>query len=164
MELSKIIESVLSYHAAHVTVTGGEPLAQPDCLSLLTLLCDQGLNVSLETSGAMSIEGVDSRATTILDLKPPASGEEAKNDWNNISLLKPQDQVKFVVGNRADYDWSKSKIIQYGLENRVKELLFSPVQGQQNPTQLAEWILSDRLPVRLQLQLHKLLWNDEPGH
>jgi 7-carboxy-7-deazaguanine synthase len=147
-----------------VTVTGGEPLAQPACLPLLAALCDAGYEVSLETSGAMPVQAVDPRVVKVLDLKTPASGEVARNDYGNIPALTAKDQVKFVICNREDYDWARFKLDEYRLAKRVDDVLFSPSHGELAPRELAEWILHDRLPVRLQLQLHKLLWNDEPGH
>ncbi len=162
MALETILDEVKAFAVKHVTVTGGEPLAQPECLSLLTALADQGFEVSLETSGALDVSEVDSRVVKIIDLKPPGSGEEAKNRFENLDHLSGKDQIKFVIGNREDYLWSKGILAQYQLPSRC-EILFSPVAGEQNPRQLAEWILEDRLPVRFQLQLHKLLWGDEPG-
>lgn len=163
-DLSDIVEEIASYGARHVTVTGGEPLAQPNCIVLLTMLCDLGFVVSLETSGAMSIAKVDQRVVTILDLKTPGSGECDRNLESNIVLLKPQDQVKFVICDRRDYEWSKAKVDQFDLRSRVQEILFSPSFGQVSYRELAEWILQDRLPVRMQIQLHKHIWGDEPGH
>ena len=162
--LSDIVEEVASHGARHVTVTGGEPLAQPNCIALLTMLCDRGFVVSLETSGAMSIAKVDARVVTILDLKTPGSGECDRNLESNVGLLKPQDQVKFVICDRRDYEWSKAKVDQFDLRSRVQEILFSPSFGQVSYRELAEWILQDRLPVRMQIQLHKHIWGDEPGH
>jgi 7-carboxy-7-deazaguanine synthase len=164
MTLADIAGKVAAYNPAYVTVTGGEPLAQPNCLPLLGLLCDAGYEVSLETGGAMPLAGVDSRTVVVLDLKTPDSGEMARNDYANIPLLKPQDQVKFVICSRGDYEWARFKLDEYGLPGRVGDILFSPSHGQVQPRDLAEWILADNLPVRLQLQLHKLLWQDEPGH
>jgi len=161
--LENILASVAEYGAGHVTVTGGEPLAQPGCLDLMQRLCDHGYEVSLETSGAMSVADVDPRVVKVLDLKTPASGECARNLYSNINHLLPGDQVKFVICDRADYEWARFKLDEFGLAQRVADVLFSPSFGQQNATELADWILADRLPVRLQLQLHKLLWNDEPG-
>jgi 7-carboxy-7-deazaguanine synthase len=160
----RVLDTVAGYGARYVTVTGGEPLAQPACLPLLTALCDAGYEVSLETSGAMPVAEVDPRVVKVLDLKTPASGEMARNDYGNIEHLTRQDQVKFVICDRADYDWARFKLDEYRLAERAGDVLFSPSHGQQHPRELAEWILADRLPVRLQLQLHKLLWNDEPGH
>jgi len=162
--LSDILQAVRATGAHHVTVTGGEPLAQPECLPLLTELCNEGFEVSLETSGALSVAGVDQRVSKVLDLKTPGSGECARNDYDNIPLLTRNDQVKFVICDRADYDWARFKLDELGLAGRVDEILFSPSYGQQDATQLAEWILADRLPVRFQMQLHKLLWHDAPGH
>jgi len=162
--LQEVVEQVASFQPRYVTVTGGEPLAQPNCLPLLSALCDEGYEVSLETSGAMAIGDVDPRVVTVLDLKTPASGEVARNDYGNMPLLKPADQVKFVICDRADYEWSRFKVDEYQLAERVSDVLFSPSFGQQDATELAEWILADNLPVRLQLQLHKLLWQDAPGH
>lgn len=162
--LEKILEEVAAYGAGFVTVTGGEPLAQQECVPLLQMLCDRGYEVSLETSGAMSIQKVDPRVVTVLDLKTPGSKECDKNLESNIGLLKPQDQVKFVICDRRDYEWAKAKCDQYDLRNRVAETLFSPSFGQLEYRELAEWILADRLQVRMQLQLHKLIWGDKPGH
>ena len=164
MSIGQICEQVAAYHPRYVTVTGGEPLAQPDCLALLVALCDAGYEVSLETGGAISLEGVDPRVVTVLDLKTPASGESAKNDYGNIPLLKPRDQVKFVICDRKDYEWARFKLDEYALEGRVSDLLFSPSHGELGGRELAEWILADNLPVRMQLQMHKILWNNEPGH
>lgn len=162
--LDEIAARVAKWQPAYVTVTGGEPLAQPNCLPLLSLLCDAGYEVSLETGGAMTLEGVDSRVVTVLDLKTPASGEVGRNDYRNIPRLKPSDQVKFVICDRGDYEWMRFKLSEYQLPDRVAEVLVSPSHGQLAARQLAEWILEDNLPVRLQLQLHKILWDDEPGH
>lgn len=163
-ELESVLTEVARYEPRLVTVTGGEPLAQPACLPLLAALCDAGYEVSLETSGALPVGAVDPRVVKVLDLKTPASGELARNDYGNIAHLTARDQVKFVICDRADYDWARFKVDEYALAGRAGEVLFSPSHGQQDARQLAEWILADRLPVRLQLQLHKLLWNDEPGH
>lgn len=162
--LQEIADRVASWKPAYVTVTGGEPLAQPNCLPLLTLLCDAGYEVSLETGGAMSLAGVDPRVVTVLDLKTPASGELSRNDYGNIPLLRPADQVKFVICDRGDYEWMRFKLAEYSLADRVSDVLVSPSHGQQDARELAQWILEDNLPVRMQLQLHKILWNDEPGH
>ena len=162
--IHQLCEQVAAYHPRYVTVTGGEPLAQPACLTLLEALCDAGYEVSLETGGAISLQGVDPRVVTVLDLKTPASGESDKNDYDNIPLLKPLDQVKFVICNRQDYDWARFKLDEYGLADRVSDVLFSPSHGEVSGRELAEWILADNLPVRMQLQMHKILWNDEPGH
>ncbi|KGE02596.1 7-carboxy-7-deazaguanine synthase QueE [Pseudohaliea rubra] len=162
-DLPQVLDTVAGYGARYVTVTGGEPLAQPACLPLLSALCDAGYEVSLETSGAMPVGEVDARVVKVLDLKTPASGELARNDYGNIVHLTRNDQVKFVICDRADYDWACFKVDEYRLVERAGDVLFSPSHGQQDARELAEWILTDRLPVRLQLQLHKLLWNDEPG-
>lgn len=161
--VSSIIDEVCQLGAENVCVTGGEPLAQRNCWPLLQGLCDKGLNVSLETGGAVSTEGVDVRVSTVLDIKTPGSGELDKNTWSNISRLKAHDQVKFVICNRSDYDWARFKLDELGLNQRVGDVLFSPIHGELNPTDLADWIIQDRLRVRMQLQLHKYLWNDEPG-
>lgn len=162
--LDDILATVAGYRTHHVTVTGGEPLAQPGCLPLLTALCDAGHEVSLETSGALSMAEVDPRVVKVMDLKAPDSGEVHRNLPENIALLNPHDQVKIVIGSRRDYDWARLQIDLHGLSDRVSEVLFSPVHETLNPRELAEWILADRLPVRLQVQLHKYLWNNEPGH
>lgn len=162
--ITQVAEQVAAYAPRYVTVTGGEPLAQPNCLPLLETLCDAGYEVSLETGGAMSLRGVDARVVTVLDLKTPASGEVQRNDYNNIPLLRKQDQVKFVLCDRQDYEWARFKLDEYQLHEKVTDVLFSPSFGQLQGRQLAEWILQDNLPVRLQLQLHKLLWDDKPGH
>jgi len=162
--ITQVAARVADYSPRYVTVTGGEPLAQRNCLPLLVALCDAGYEVSLETSGAVNVADVDPRVVKVLDLKTPASGEMARNDYSNIPLLTPRDQVKFVICDREDYDWARFKLDEYDLAGRVSDVLFSPSHGQLPPRELAEWILADNLPVRLQLQLHKLLWNDEPGH
>ncbi|APQ11089.1 7-carboxy-7-deazaguanine synthase [Pseudomonas oryzihabitans] len=162
--LDAILEQVASYRPRHICVTGGEPLAQPNCLSLLEKLCDAGYEVSLETSGALDVSGVDARVSKVVDLKTPGSGEMGRNLYANMAYLTPNDQVKFVICSREDYDWAVSKLIEYRLEQRAGEVLFSPSHGQVVPRELAEWIVADNLPVRFQLQLHKILWNDEPGH
>lgn len=162
MVLDDVLARVGEYTPRHVTVTGGEPLAQPACRELLVRLCDAGYSVSLETSGAFDIGGIDARVSIVMDLKPPGSGEEARNRYENIALLRPDDQVKFVIADRRDYDWSRARLVELDLGGRC-ELLFSPVHGKMNPTELAEWILADRLPVRMQIQLHKYLWSDARG-
>ncbi len=162
--LDAILEQVASYRPRHICVTGGEPLAQPNCLKLLERLCDAGYEVSLETSGALDVSGVDGRVSKVVDLKTPGSGEVGRNLYANLDHLTPNDQVKFVICSREDYDWAVSKLIEYRLEQRAGEVLFSPSHGQVAPRELAEWIVADNLPVRFQLQLHKILWNDEPGH
>jgi 7-carboxy-7-deazaguanine synthase len=161
--LSQILEQVKGYQPRYVTVTGGEPLAQPNCLPLLSDLCDAGYRVSLETSGALPIADVDQRVVVVLDLKTPASGEAGRNLWENLPHLKPGDEIKFVICDRPDYEWVRLKLDQYNLNDGRFELLFSPSQGELEPAQLAEWIMADNLPVRLQIQLHKQLWGDKPG-
>ena len=147
--LSDILSNVADYGAKYVTVTGGEPLAQPQCLELLEKLCDLGYRVSLETSGAMPIEEVDARVFKIVDLKTPGSGEVSKNLYDNIEHLLPHDEVKFVICDRQDYDWSCMKVDELGLQDRVAEVLFSPSQGELSPAQLAEWMLQDKLNLRM---------------
>ncbi len=164
LELDSILERVASYKPRYVCVTGGEPLAQPNCLPLLERLCDAGYQVSLETSGALDVAGVDPRVSKVVDLKTPGSEEMGRNRYDNIELLTSNDQVKFVICSREDYDWAVSKLIQYGLDQRAGEVLFSPSHQQVSARQLADWVIADNLPVRMQLQLHKILWNDEPGH
>ena len=163
LDVSDVVQQVAGFEPRYVTVTGGEPLAQPNCLTLLHTLCDAGYDVSLETGGAMSLEGVDPRVVTVLDLKTPASGEMQRNDYANIARLREADQVKFVICDRADYEWSRFKVDEHALRGRVADILFSPSFGQLEGRQLAEWILADNLPVRMQLQLHKLLWGEEQG-
>lgn len=158
----QVLDEVASYSPKYVTVTGGEPMAQQACVPLLKQLCETGYEVSLETSGALSLAEVDSRVIKVMDLKTPSSGEGNKNRWENIRLLDHKDQLKFVIGDNDDYEWAKSMIDLHGLSKRC-EVLFSPIHGILPPAEMAEWILQDRLPVRFQLQLHKYLWNDEPG-
>ncbi|MFT7651148.1 MAG: 7-carboxy-7-deazaguanine synthase [Limisphaerales bacterium] len=158
-----IVEQVRDYGVSHVTVTGGEPLAQPAVHELLPKLCDLGLHVSLETSGALAVDRVDSRVVKVVDFKTPGSGEVARNLWDNVGWLSAQDQVKFVICNRQDYDWTKLKCDEHGLSALVADVLLSPSFGEITPTELGDWIVEDRLPVRMQVQLHKLLWGDEPG-
>ena len=162
MSLEAVMSRVAQLALRHVCVTGGEPLAQKACLPLLTRLCDAGYSVSLETSGALSLEGVDARVTKVVDVKTPASGEAQRNLYGELAHLLPQDQIKFVICNRADYEWSRDCIERLGLAGKAN-VLFSPSAGQLTPRELADWILADRLPVRLQLQLHKLLWGEVPG-
>lgn len=164
LSLASILEQVAGYRPQYVCVTGGEPLAQPNCLPLLTQLCDAGYSVSLETSGAMPLDEVDTRVSRVMDLKTPDSGELDKNRWENIPLLEPHDQVKFVLCSRGDYEWAKFKLDEYRLAERVDDVLFSPSFGQLEPRQLADWIVEDNLPVRFQIQIHKLLWGDAPGY
>jgi 7-carboxy-7-deazaguanine synthase len=161
-ELDQVLEQVAAYGVRHVCVTGGEPLAQKACLPLLTRLCDVGYVVSLETSGAIDVSAVDPRVLRVVDIKTPGSGESARNRWDNLALLKEQDQIKFVLCGREDYDWARACLVQHSLPARCT-VLFSPSHGQLDATQLADWIIADRLPVRMQVQLHKLLWGNVPG-
>ena len=161
--IDDILAKVKTHGVEHVCVTGGEPLAQREARTLLTQLCEQGYAVSLETSGAMSIDDIDPRVSVVMDLKTPASGEVERNDYNNIALLRAHDQVKFVICDRQDYEWALFKLDEYQLVSRVAEVLFSPSYEQLKPAQLVEWILADRLSVRFQMQLHKELWGDKPG-
>lgn len=160
--LSDIEKRVASHAPRYVTVTGGEPLAQPACRELLARFAGCGYEVSLETSGALDIADIDERVSVVMDLKTPASGEAARNRYENIALLRPNDQVKFVICDRSDYEWSVAKLREHRLAERC-EVLFSPSHGQLAPSELADWILADHLPVRLQVQLHKILWGDVPG-
>jgi len=162
MEISDIVKQVAAYNPRYVCVTGGEPLAQPNCIPLLTALCDLGVEVSVETSGAMDIGKVDPRVIRVMDLKTPGSGEESKNRYDNIALLESKDQLKFVICSREDYDWACEVLAEYQLDERC-EVLFSPIHGELKPADLADWIVADNLPVRMQLQLHKYLWGDEQG-
>jgi len=162
LEFDEILQQVKQYNTQYITVTGGEPLAQKACKDFLTLLCDEDYRVSLETSGALDISAVDSRVIRVMDIKTPSSGEQEKNLLSNIQHLSQQDEVKFVICNREDYDWSKVFIKEYELLQKC-EVLFSPVHGDISATNLADWILEDQLSVRFQVQLHKYLWNDEPG-
>lgn len=160
--IDAVIAEVKQYDTKYITVTGGEPLAQPGCIELMTKLLDKGYVVSLETSGALDVSEVDPRVVKVMDLKTPSSGELSRNRYQNIEHLTAKDQVKFVIGNDKDYDWSRDILAEYALSDRC-DILFSPMMGQQNPTELAEKILKDRLPVRFQLQLHKILWDDAQG-
>lgn len=162
MTLPEILTEVAKYQPRYVTVTGGEPLAQKGCLDLLTALCDAGYEVSLETSGALDVSAVDRRVVKVVDLKTPASGEVEKNRYGNVEHLTRQDQVKFVLCDRDDYLWAKAALEKYDLTRRC-EVLFSPSYQQLSATGLADWILEDRLPVRMQIQLHKYLWGDAQG-
>jgi 7-carboxy-7-deazaguanine synthase len=162
LELDEILDKVRSFGARHVCVTGGEPLAQPNCLTLLERLCDAGFEVSLETSGAMDVSGVDTRVSRVIDVKTPGSGEAARNRLENLPFMTQQDQLKFVICSRADYDWSKAYLEEHALPTRCR-VLFSPSYEELSPSALADWILADRLPVRFQVQLHKVLWGDTPG-
>lgn len=162
--LDSILAQVASYKPRYVCVTGGEPLAQPNAIRLLKQLCDAGYEVSLETSGALGISAVDPRVSRVVDLKTPGSAEVGRNRYENIQHLTANDQVKFVICSREDYDWAVSKLIEYRLEQRAGEVLMSPSHHELDARSLAEWIIADNLPVRLQMQLHKILWNDAPGH
>ena len=172
LPMDEVLSQIESYQTQHVCVTGGEPLAQKSCINLLKTLCDKGYKVSLETSGAMDIADVDARVKRIVDLKTPASNELEKNRYENIALLQRHDEVKFVICNRKDYDWAVSMIERYQLHSKVDNILFSPVfdvEGESEREQdfneqcLADWILADKLAVRMQLQLHKLIWGNQPG-
>ncbi|MDO9282779.1 MAG: 7-carboxy-7-deazaguanine synthase QueE [Methylotenera sp.] len=162
MEINDILAKVTEFGTQYVTVTGGEPLAQKDCHVLLKALCDAGYNVSIETGGAIDISPVDRRVSVILDIKTPDSGELKNNLWGNLAHLKPTDEVKFVLCSRTDYDWAKEILADYKIAEKCP-VLFSPVYSQVNSTELAEWVLADRLPVRMQLQLHKILWGEVAG-
>ncbi len=162
MDMNEILTETARYNTRYVTVTGGEPMAQKGCPSLLCKLCDAGYKVSLETSGALDLSGVDHRVVKIVDIKTPASGEESRNLYSNIDLLTDADQVKFVLCDRKDYHWAKDVMQRYDLATRC-EVLFSPSHGVLDATSLADWILADQLPVRMQIQLHKYLWGDVRG-
>lgn len=163
MDISDILEKTATFDPEYVCVTGGEPLAQPGVNGLMEQLCDTGYNVSLETSGAMDVDSVDPRVDIVLDLKTPGSGESHRNRVENIPLLKNRDLVKFVITDKSDYEWAKFKIDEWGLNQRVGEVLMSPCYGKVEPNVLADWILGDRLKVRMQVQLHKVIWGDIPG-
>ncbi len=161
--IDEILVTVASWSPQYVCVTGGEPLAQKACWPLLSALCDKGYEVSLETSGAIDTTGVDARVSKVLDIKTPGSGEMHRNLYGNLERLLPNDQIKFVVANEADYDWARARMAEFALAEKVTEVLFSPVHDQLEPRLLAEWILRDKLKVRLQIQLHKYLWADAAG-
>lgn len=161
-EIDAILAEVARHGARHVCVTGGEPLAQKRCIELLKRLCDAAYEVSLETSGAIDIAAVDPRVARVVDLKTPGSGEQARNLLQNIALLTPRDQVKFVLCDRLDYEWARGMLREHGLAARC-DVLFSPSHGQLQARDLAEWVLEDQLPVRFQIQLHKILWGEEQG-
>jgi len=160
--IGSLLERVAGFGTPYVCVTGGEPLAQPNVGALLTRLCDGGFRVSLETSGALDARAVDARVVRVLDVKTPGSGEEARNFLPNLDAVRERDLVKFVITSRDDYEWSRAFVAEHGLATRT-QVLFSPSFGEVDPTALAEWILADRLRVRFQMQLHKLLWGGEPG-
>jgi 7-carboxy-7-deazaguanine synthase len=160
--LDEVLEKVGGFAPRYVCVTGGEPLAQKNCLPLLTQLCDAGYRVSIETSGAMPLAGVDARVNRIVDVKTPGSGEESRNRYEDLALLRPEEQIKFVICDRADYEWSRGKVASLDLPARC-QVLFSPSAEQLPARDLADWILADRLPVRFQMQLHKVLWGNVPG-
>lgn len=162
LTLDEVLERVAAFPTRQVCVTGGEPLAQKSCLDLLTALCDRGYDVSLETSGALDISPVDARVSRIVDLKAPGSGEVARNRWENLERLGPRDELKIIIASREDYDWARARIADHGLPGRCP-ILLSPAQGQLEPRELAEWIIADGLPVRFQMQLHKLLWGNMQG-
>ena len=163
MALGDVLSEVARHGARYVTVTGGEPLAQKGCRQMLTALADRGYSVSLETSGALDISGIDPRVSRIVDIKTPGSNEVEKNRWANLAALNARDEVKFVLCDERDYQWARD-VVQTRALDRICPILFSPVYGQLEPRALAEWVLRDRLPVRVQLQLHKLIWGEEPGH
>ena len=162
LELADVMQRVSSFGCRTVCVTGGEPLAQKGAADLLAALCDAGYSVSLETSGALDIGDVDARVSRIVDLKAPGSGEAARNRWENLDLLTPHDELKFVLASREDYDWAVAACRRHRLFDRCP-VLFAPVHGRLDPALLARWLLEDRLPARFQLQLHKLLWGNAPG-
>ena len=162
MSLEQVLGRVAEFTPRYVCVTGGEPLAQKNCLPLLTGLCDAGYRVSIETSGAMPLAAVDPRVIRVVDVKTPGSKEQSRNRYKDLSLLRPDEQVKFVICDRADYDWSRARVAELGLAQRCT-VLFSPSAEQLPARELADWILADRLPVRFQLQLHKVLWGNVPG-
>jgi 7-carboxy-7-deazaguanine synthase len=161
--ISDIVSRVDDYAVRHVTVTGGEPLAQPGTLSLLKHLCDRGYEVSLETSGALDVSAVDDRVRKVIDIKTPDSGEVQKNLWSNLDRLNAHDEIKFVICSRQDYDWARMKLDELDLGDRCAEVLFSPSADQLAARDLADWVVADRLEVRVQVQLHKVLWGNEPG-
>lgn len=162
MTLADVLDAVAQYRTRYVTVTGGEPLAQQQCVALLRELCDRDYAVSLETSGAIDVSAVDARVSKILDLKTPGSGECEKNLWGNLTHLTPHDEIKFVICNDADYAWAKRELAERRLA-AICPVLFSPSYHDLPATQLADWILRDQLPVRMQIQLHKQLWGEKPG-
>ena len=162
MSFDEILDDVKGYDCSYVCVTGGEPLAQKRCPEFLSRLCDQGYKVSLETSGAMDVSVVDTRVVRVLDLKTPGSGEMQRNRMDNLKLLSETDKVKFVICSREDYEWAKTTTVEHSITDKC-EVLFSPSFEELDAKTLAEWVLEDRIPVRVQVQLHKILWGDEPG-
>jgi 7-carboxy-7-deazaguanine synthase len=160
--IDAIVDQVRAFGARHVCVTGGEPLAQKRCIELLQRLCDAGLSVSLETSGAIDVSQVDARVSRVVDVKTPGSGEEHRNRWANLALLTAHDQLKFVLCGRADYEWARAKIAEHAMHERC-DVILSPSFGEVDPAELAQWMIDDRIPARMQLQLHKLLWGDAKG-
>jgi 7-carboxy-7-deazaguanine synthase len=164
MDLDAILAKVDELGVPHVTVTGGEPLAQPNVIALMQCLVDAGKAVSLETSGALNVADVPADVVKVLDLKTPGSNESHRNLWENLSHLNAQDQIKFVLCSRADYDWARMRCDEHSLYDRVADVLFSPSHHELAPRELADWIVADRLPVRMQMQMHKLLWGDVPGY
>ncbi|KLJ00162.1 7-carboxy-7-deazaguanine synthase QueE [Luteimonas sp. FCS-9] len=160
--IDAILDEVARHGVRHVCVTGGEPLAQKRCIGLLQRLCDAGYQVSLETSGALDVSAVDPRVSRVVDIKTPGSDEAHRNLWDNLALLTAHDQIKCVICSRADYEWARDLVLERGLHQRC-DVLFSPSKGEISARDLADWIVADRLPVKFQMQLHKLLWNDEPG-
>lgn len=162
MSLDDILQQVRQYNTAYVCVTGGEPLAQKSCFALLSRLCDEGYQVSLETSGALDVSAVDRRVKKIMDIKTPGSGEEGRNLYKNFDFITAEDEIKLVISSRQDYEWARSLLQQYELARKTT-VLFSPVQGEMSAKDLADWVLQDQLPVRFQIQLHKYLWNNQPG-
>ena len=162
MDFPAIFSQIKNYQTSYITITGGEPLAQPECIPLLKQLCDDGYQVSLETSGAMPLEEVDERVRKIMDIKTPDSAEVERNRWQNLQCIDDKDQIKFVICSEQDYLWSKQQLESKSLDSMC-EVLFSPSHEQLNPAQLADWILRDQLPVRFQMRLHKVLWGDQPG-
>jgi 7-carboxy-7-deazaguanine synthase len=162
LTVDQVLERVARFGPRHVCVTGGEPLAQKGCRALLAALCEHGYDVSLETSGAVDIGGIDARVSVVMDLKAPGSGEERKNRWSNLALLRPGDELKLVLAGESDYVWARAVLEEKRLAS-ICQVLFSPVAGSLDPAQLADWILRDRLPVRMQVQLHKILWGNAPG-
>ncbi len=161
--VNSVLEQVDSYGAKHVCVTGGEPLAQPNAIALIRALCDEGYEVSLETSGAMPVEDVDARVSIVMDLKTPGSQESHRNRWENLASLQQKDQIKFVICSKDDFDWAVFKIQEHELLARVGDVLVSPSFGQVEPAALADWVLKSGLPLRFQVQIHKVLWGDKPG-